>query len=116
MAAEVDPPTTPWEIREAIRRELAWYIDDQRLDGTPMEDDVEIDESYGQGVATLRDLCAALESIDRVAFNAQQASVGAPPFDIEVLAVQLWNATQDAGASTDVGDAVVAELRKCVGG
>ena len=109
------PTTTPWEIREAIRREIGLFIDAQGLDGTPFEG-ISTDWShYAQQARTLRDLAAAFESVDRIAFNAQQAMVAAPPFDVESLAIQLWNASQEAGASTEAGDAVVAELRRACG-
>lgn len=112
---EHDPPTTPWEIREALRRELAWFISAQGLDGTPIEPvQIDVDE-YAVPVRIVRDLAAAVESADRFAFQAAQTVPSPVPFDVDELAVQLWNASQDAGGSTAVGDAVVAELRKAVG-
>lgn len=112
---ELDPPTTPFELREAARRELAWFVHRQGLDGTDV-DDVAIDiDEYAVSVRVLKDLAAAFESLDRVAFQAAQSAGASAPFNVDALAAQLWNASQDAGGSTAVGDAVVAELRKAVG-
>lgn len=65
------------------------------------------------GTPQIADLARALESIDRVMHA--EAARGTPPFDVQTAAVELWNASQDAGGSTEVGDAVVAKLGEIVG-
>lgn len=105
------------ELRDALIRELAWFVEEQKLDGLPVESvDVEV---YASAVAPVRTLAAAIESLDRVAYAASQAAPpGAQvsaPVDVNALSVEVWNATQDAGGSTAVGDAAVAAIRKAMG-
>lgn len=111
------PPTTPYELREAVRSELADFVHVEGI-GESLESDAYDLALQAQTAGILRDLAAALESLDRVCWAntpTQPDTTVTAPFDLDAAAVQLWNATQDAGASTAVGDAVVAELRKVVG-
>lgn len=112
MAAEErDPPTTVYELREAVRCELADFVDAEGV-GLPLDREgngYDLDEQQ-QTARIVRDLAGAIESLDRVVAASSTFPV-TPPFNVDALAVRLWNASQEAGASTDVGDAVVAELK-----
>ena len=60
-------------------------------------------------------LAAALESVTN-ALMAAETRPAAPvaPFDVQGLLTTAWTATQEAGAPTSVGDAVIAAIRQFI--
>lgn len=52
------------------------------------------------------------ETVDRLdAIRRRERLQAPPPFDVEQLIARVWNATQEAGAATAVGDAAADAIR-----
>lgn len=90
---------TPAEIRDEVLKDLAALV---AAGGNDYE-------------ARIANLAQAALVLDMVDARHQAAAPTPPPFDVDALIVDVWNATQDAGASTAIGDAAIEAIRARIG-
>lgn len=118
MADETQETPTPRvaDLRRAILEQLGQTVDARAaiLAGVVYGDAASAGLTPA-GTPQIADLARALESIDRVRVAEIQTGASATNFDLQAAAVELWNASQAAGGSTEVGDAVVAKLNEIAG-
>lgn len=61
----------------------------------------------------IHDLSTSLRALDEIV-AANRHVKPAPPFNVEQLAGEVWNAVAEAGGSTRASDAAVDAIRKAV--
>jgi hypothetical protein len=102
------------ELEPRLTAELDWLTEFLGLNGEPV-DSIDV-ETHAVGIRAVRDLAEAVNFVTaaraRLFALEQHATAAAGSIDVEALAAAVWAATQEAGGTTDVGDAAVAVVRK----
>lgn len=82
--------------------------------GDPDAQMVDVSGTYLDNVEAVARLARALRDVEAANASATASTPAPAPFDLQGMMNTAWQATQDAGAPTSVGDATVQALREFI--